>query len=118
MTGIYIEQGQPHDSGALASNMSNYDQFIGTRPVASQHAFDEASLARYLRAHVEGFSGDLKVEQFKGGQSNPTFMLTAGGRRYVMRRKPSGVLQITPESLEGLLMNKPNAIPDGKKGNS
>ena len=33
--------------------MSNYDQFIGTRPVAEQHAFDEASLARYLRAHVE-----------------------------------------------------------------
>jgi len=72
--------------------MSNYDQFIGTRPVAAQHTFDEAGLARYLRAQVEGFSGDLKVEQFKGGQSNPTFMLTAGGHRYVMRRKPPGVL--------------------------
>ena len=72
--------------------MSNYDQFIGTRPVAAQHAFDEASLARYLRANVEGFAGELKVEQFKGGQSNPTFMLTAGGRSYVMRRKPPGVL--------------------------
>jgi len=72
--------------------MSNYEQFIGTRPVAAQHAFDEAALAHYLRAHVEGFSGELKVEQFKGGQSNPTFLLTAGGRRYVMRRKPPGVL--------------------------
>jgi len=28
-----------------------------------------------------------------------------------LMRKPSGVLQITPESLEGLLMNRPNAIP-------
>ena len=72
--------------------MSNYEQFTGTRPVAPQHAFDQASLARWLRAHVEGFDGELKVEQFKGGQSNPTFMLTAGGRRYVMRRKPPGVL--------------------------
>jgi len=72
--------------------MSNYDQFIGTRPVAPQHTFDEASLAHWLRAHVEGFGGELRVEQFKGGQSNPTFMLTAGGRRYVMRRKPPGVL--------------------------
>jgi aminoglycoside phosphotransferase (APT) family kinase protein len=72
--------------------MSNYEQFIGTRPVAPQHAFDEASLARWLREHVDGFAGDLKVEQFKGGQSNPTFMLTTGGRRYVMRRKPPGVL--------------------------
>jgi len=72
--------------------MSHYEQFIGTRAVAPQHAFDEASLARWLQAHVEGFGGDLEVEQFKGGQSNPTFLLTAGGRRYVMRRKPPGVL--------------------------
>ncbi|HSC01420.1 MAG TPA: phosphotransferase, partial [Burkholderiaceae bacterium] len=72
--------------------MSNYEQFIGTRAVAPQHAFEEASLARWLREHVDGFAGELKVEQFKGGQSNPTFMLTAGGRRYVMRRKPPGVL--------------------------
>src|ERR1044071_3251467 len=72
--------------------MSNYEQFIGTRAVAPEHAFDEASLARWLRAHVEGFGGDLKVEQFKGGQSNPTFLLSAGGRRYVMRRKPPGQL--------------------------
>ena len=52
-----------------------FEQFMGTRPVAPQHAFDEAALARWLRGHVEGFSGDLKVEQFKGGQSNPTFLL-------------------------------------------
>jgi len=72
--------------------MSNYEQFIGTRPVAPQHAFDEASLARYLRAHVDGFNGELTVEQFKGGQSNPTFKLTAGRRHYVLRRKPPGNL--------------------------
>jgi aminoglycoside phosphotransferase (APT) family kinase protein len=72
--------------------MNSYEQFIGTRPVAPQHAFDEAALARYLRAHIESFGNDLKVEQFKGGQSNPTFMLTAGGRRYVLRRKPPGQL--------------------------
>jgi aminoglycoside phosphotransferase (APT) family kinase protein len=72
--------------------MSNYDQFIGTRPVAPQHAFDEAALARYLRQHVDGFEGKLTVEQFKGGQSNPTFLLTAGEHRYVLRRKPAGQL--------------------------
>ena len=72
--------------------MSNYEQFIGTRPVAPQHAFDEAALARYLRERIEGFGDDLRVEQFKGGQSNPTFLLTAGGRRYVLRRKPPGNL--------------------------
>jgi aminoglycoside phosphotransferase (APT) family kinase protein len=69
-----------------------FEQFIGTRPVAPQHAFDEVALARWLAAHVEGFGGALKVEQFKGGQSNPTFLLEAGGQRYVMRRKPPGNL--------------------------
>jgi aminoglycoside phosphotransferase (APT) family kinase protein len=69
-----------------------FEQFMGTRPVAPQHAFDEAALARWMAAHVAGFAGMLKVEQFKGGQSNPTFLLEAGGRRYVMRRKPPGQL--------------------------
>ncbi len=68
------------------------EKFTGTRPVSPQHAFDTGRLAEYLRAQVEGFSGELTVEQFKGGQSNPTFLLSAGGRRYVMRRKPPGKL--------------------------
>jgi aminoglycoside phosphotransferase (APT) family kinase protein len=72
--------------------MSQYEQFQGTRPVAEAHRFDVATLERYLRQHVEGFSGSLTVEQFKGGQSNPTFRLTAGGKSYVLRRKPPGKL--------------------------
>ncbi len=55
-----------------------HDDFIGTMPVPERHRFDVTSLERYLRDHVEGFSGKLEVEQFKGGQSNPTFMLKAG----------------------------------------
>jgi aminoglycoside phosphotransferase (APT) family kinase protein len=69
-----------------------FEQFMGTRPVAPQHAFDIAALARWLRDRVAGFGGDLSVEQFKGGQSNPTFLLHAGGQRYVLRRKPPGEL--------------------------
>jgi aminoglycoside phosphotransferase (APT) family kinase protein len=68
------------------------ERFTGTRPVAPQHAFDIAKLAAYMREHVEGFSSELQVEQFKGGQSNPTFLLSAGGKQYVMRRKPPGTL--------------------------
>ncbi len=70
----------------------NLDQFTGTKPVAPQHAFDVERLAAFMREKVEGFSGNLQVEQFKGGQSNPTFKLTAGGKSYVLRRKPPGVL--------------------------
>lgn len=68
------------------------DDFVGTMPVQERHRFDVSALERYLRQHVEGFSGTLEVEQFKGGQSNPTFMLKSGGRRYVLRRKPPGKL--------------------------
>jgi aminoglycoside phosphotransferase (APT) family kinase protein len=64
----------------------------GTIPVRENHRFDEAALARHLAAHVEGFSGALTVRQFQGGQSNPTFLLSAGGKDYVMRKKPPGQL--------------------------
>ena len=61
-------------------------------PVRERHRFDEAALERHLRAHLPGFTGPLEVRQFAGGQSNPTFFLTAGGRRYVLRKKPPGKL--------------------------
>jgi aminoglycoside phosphotransferase (APT) family kinase protein len=61
-------------------------------PVRAAHRFDEAALARYLATHITGFEGPLDVQQFGGGQSNPTFLLTAGGRHYVLRKKPPGQL--------------------------
>lgn len=67
-------------------------RFSGTRPVSPQHAFDVPRVAAFMREQVAGFSGELQVEQFKGGQSNPTFRLAAGGKRYVLRRKPPGAL--------------------------
>ena len=63
-----------------------------TAEVREQHRFDTAALERYLRVHVTGFSGALTVKQFRGGQSNPTYYLTAGGKEYVLRRKPPGKL--------------------------
>jgi len=74
--------------------------FSGTRPVAPQHAFDEARLSAYLCTHLEGFVGPLTVQQFKGGQSNPTFLLTAGGRRFVLRRKPPGTLLASAHAVD------------------
>ncbi len=62
---------------------------IAVRPAL---AFDEAALARWMADHVEGYAGPLTVEQFKGGQSNPTYKLTTPGRAYVLRRKPPGAL--------------------------
>lgn len=67
-------------------------EFAGTTEVREKHRFDEAKLEAYLREHVAGYEGPLQVVQFKGGQSNPTFGLIAGGKRYVLRRKPPGKL--------------------------
>lgn len=60
----------------------------GTRPVAAQHAFDLEALDAHLRQHLPGYAGPLRVEQFKGGQSNPTYKLVTPGATYVMRSKP------------------------------
>jgi aminoglycoside phosphotransferase (APT) family kinase protein len=69
------------------------EEFAGTMPVTEQQRFDEAALTRYLSAHLPQFVPPLGVEQFRGGQSNPTFLLMAGdGQRYVLRRKPLGPL--------------------------
>ena len=68
-------------------------EYIGTMAVQDKHRFDELRLEAFMAANVAGFSSPLSVEQFKGGQSNPTYRLTDGaGRRYVMRRKPPGKL--------------------------
>jgi aminoglycoside phosphotransferase (APT) family kinase protein len=68
------------------------EKFTGTRPVTEQDAFDTVRLGAWMTEHVAGFSGELQVAKFQGGQSNPTFMLTAGERKYVLRRKPPGKL--------------------------
>lgn len=68
------------------------EEFVGTMAVREQHRFDPLPLEAWLREHVADFRGPLVVEQFKGGQSNPTYRLTAGDARYVLRRKPPGKL--------------------------
>jgi aminoglycoside phosphotransferase (APT) family kinase protein len=74
------------------------DQFVGTMPVVERQRFDPAALAEYLRGQVDGFSGEVVVEQFRGGQSNPTYLLSAAGRRYVMRSKPAPAAKLLPSA--------------------
>ena len=68
--------------------------------VADPDRCDIASLHRHLREHAQGFGGPFKVEQFKGGQANPTFLLTAGDGRYVRRKKPGGALLPSAHAIE------------------
>jgi aminoglycoside phosphotransferase (APT) family kinase protein len=61
-------------------------------PVQPQHRLDEMRLAAWLEAHVPDFEPPFRFAQFRGGQSNPTYLVTAGSRRYVLRKKPPGTL--------------------------
>ena len=53
---------------------------------------DTKALDEYLAGQIKGFAGLQSAEKFAGGQSNPTFLLTADSGNYVLRRKPSGRL--------------------------
>jgi aminoglycoside phosphotransferase (APT) family kinase protein len=66
--------------------------FSGTKDAAPALRMDAARLERYLTAQVKGFAGPLTIKQFKGGQSNPTYLLQTPARAYVLRRKPPGKL--------------------------
>ena len=74
------------------------EQNVGTTPVAERHRFDVGALDAWMRTNVEGYAGPLAVEQFKGGQSNPTFKLTTPSRAYVMRAKPGPVAKLLPSA--------------------
>lgn len=71
-----------------------------TTPVRENHRFDERALERHLNDRMAGFRGPLAVSQFLSGQSNPTFLLEAGGARYVMRKKPPGPLLQSAHQVE------------------
>jgi aminoglycoside phosphotransferase (APT) family kinase protein len=77
-----------------------YEQFVGVKPVEERQRFDVARLEDYLRRHIGGFEGPIEVEQFKGGQSNPTYRLSTPARRYALRRKPPGKLLPSAHAVE------------------
>ena len=49
-------------------------------------------LLAYLEQNVAGFCGPARMRKFSGGQSNPTYKLTAASGQYVLRRQPPGKL--------------------------
>jgi len=65
-----------------------FEEFMGTMPVSERQKFDTGALRAYMQQHIGPIKGELQVEQFKGGQSNPTFKISVDGQRYVLRTKP------------------------------
>ncbi len=61
---------------------------------------DDEILALYLEKHLDGFRGPLVSKKFKGGQSNPTYLLEAASGNYVLRRKPPGKLLASAHAVD------------------
>jgi aminoglycoside phosphotransferase (APT) family kinase protein len=72
--------------------MERSAQNSGTIEVRNAHRFDAAALEQWMQHEVDGYFGPLRIEQFRGGQSNPTYKLVTPSRSYVLRRKPPGKL--------------------------
>jgi aminoglycoside phosphotransferase (APT) family kinase protein len=76
-----------------------YEEMMGTKPVSERQQFDVAALDAWLAQHVDDYpGGPLAVEQFRGGQSNPTFKLDARGKQYVLRTKPGPAAKLLPSA--------------------
>ncbi len=74
------------------ASIDRQSAFSGTKDVPDALFIDTARLEGYLSQEIRGFVGPLVIKQFKGGQSNPTYLLETPARRYVLRRKPPGKL--------------------------
>jgi aminoglycoside phosphotransferase (APT) family kinase protein len=74
------------------TSIDRQQAFSGTKEAAPALRLDAARLETYLAAQVAGFASPLTIRQFKGGQSNPTYLLETPSRCYVLRRKPPGKL--------------------------
>ncbi|MBC9879852.1 phosphotransferase [Bradyrhizobium sp. INPA01-394B] len=68
-------------------------------PVSPTHQIDQRRLQDYLRDDL-GLDGDISLQQFRGGQSNPTYLIRSGPRLLVLRKKPSGVLLASAHAID------------------
>ena len=68
-------------------------RFVGTEPLAADSPIVPARLQAWLVERLPGCGGEMTVERFRGGQSNPTMVLSFDGvRKLVLRKKPDGRL--------------------------
>ena len=76
-------------------------RFVGTEPLPAGSTVDPGRLQAYLVGRLPDCGGVLTIERFRGGQSNPTMVLSIDGRRrLVLRKKPDGKLLPSAQAVE------------------
>lgn len=61
---------------------------------------EQQRLGDWLAANLPGYTGKFEISKIAAGQSNPSFMLTMGDKRYVLRRKPAGELLASAHAVD------------------
>ncbi len=84
----------------MAATRGGVTQSDSVQPVRPDLGVDTAVLGAWLEAAIPGFRGPVQLHQFSGGQSNPTYLLTAASGRYVLRRKPPGQLLASAHAVD------------------
>ena len=78
----------------------------------------QGRLRTWLRAQGLIGHAELRVNPLTGGQSNPTFLLTAGAEEFVLRKKPEGLLMKSAHAIDreyrviSALKDTPVPVPD------
>ena len=67
-------------------------EYSGTKSVSERHEINQEDLEKYLKSEVKNFEDIISLEEFIGGQSNPTYLIKTTSESYVLRRKPPGKL--------------------------
>ena len=75
-----------------SNNPDGHKIFSGTKEVAENLRFNESGLQEWFGDNISSAGKILKIAQFKGGQSNPTYKITTEKQEFVLRRKPPGTL--------------------------
>jgi len=76
-------------------------RFVGTEPLPPQSNLNSERLQSYLKANLPQCSGEITIARFRGGQSNPTLLLSfSGGSRLVLRKKPDGKLLASAHAVD------------------
>ena len=67
-------------------------KFSGTKDVDERLKIDSVNLQPWINEYVPNAGKIKAIEQFKGGQSNPTYKIITESKSLVLRRKPPGKL--------------------------
>jgi hypothetical protein len=76
----------------MSSTLSTDDSV--QKPIKSM-IIDDKKLKDYIRTNsslLETSDGDVTSFQFLHGQSNPTYLIVSGSKKFVLRKQPPGLL--------------------------